>query len=105
MSTSMMKFPTQKDIKEALKNIQDDDDTYVIAEDASNVDKTKFELCQNFIRYLRLKQCSQADLARQLEIDRSRINWIIKCRIEHFTIDRLYSLWNKIDPSFRLKGA
>ncbi|MBH49011.1 MAG: hypothetical protein CME71_12660 [Halobacteriovorax sp.] len=99
-----MKFPNQKEINDAVRNITEDDYTHVIDENASNVDKTKFELCQNFIAYLRLKNCSQAELARILRIDRSRVNWIVKCRIENFTIDKLYGLWNMLDPGFKLKA-
>lgn len=99
-----MTFPSQKEISKILKNIKDDDFTHVLNENASNVDKTKFELCQNFIAFINHKNYSQAELARLLEVDRSRINWIIKCKIEHFTIDRLYGLWNKIDPNFKLKA-
>lgn len=100
-----MNLPKENDISKFMQSLSDKDFTHVIDENASNVDKTKFELCQNFIKYLRFKQCSQAELARLLDVDRSRVNWIIKCRIDHFTIDRLYFLWNKIDPSFKLSGS
>lgn len=100
-----MKLPKTKDFSKFIQDLSDEDFTYILDDNASNVDKTKFDLCQNFIKYLRFKKCSQAELARLLEVDRSRVNWITKCRIEHFTIDRLYSLWNKIDPNFKLSGS
>ena len=46
---------------------------------------------------------SQAELARQINIDRSRINWIVKYKIQNFTIDKLYELWGLIDPDFELE--
>ena len=42
-------------------------------------------------------------MARHLKADRSRVNWIVKYRIEHFTIDRLYELLEKIIPDCKLQ--
>ena len=98
-----MGLPPRKQIEEVLARITDDDYSMVLPEGASIVDKTKYELCKKFVKHLRVSGVSQADLARTLDIDRSRINWISKYRIEHFTIDKLLELWTKIDPKCELK--
>lgn len=100
-----MSFPNDKEIQEVLKNIKDDDFSLVLPDDASNVDRTKYELCQKFVSYLLDHNMSQAELSRKLNVDRSRINWIVKYRIEKFSIDRLYELWILIDPDFQLKAS
>jgi predicted XRE-type DNA-binding protein len=46
---------------------------------------------------------SQVELAERLDIDKARVNKIIKYRIEVFTIDKLLSLLNIIKPSSELK--
>jgi predicted XRE-type DNA-binding protein len=46
---------------------------------------------------------SQAELARKIGVDRSRINWIVKYKIDNFTIDKLCGFWSTIDPEFELK--
>jgi predicted XRE-type DNA-binding protein len=98
-----MKFPNKKQIEEVLNKITDDDFSYVLPSDASHVDKTKHELCKKFVVYLRDEKMSQAELARRIGVDRSRINWIVKYRIDNFTIDKLYELWSTIEPEFELK--
>lgn len=98
-----MKFPKKKDIEEVLQNLKDDDFTKLLKDDASQVDITKFELCRKFVIYLKDQQLTQSALATRLGVNRSRVNWIVKYRIEHFTIDRLYELWAIIEPDFKLK--
>jgi predicted XRE-type DNA-binding protein len=98
-----MRFPSKKEIEDVLNSLTEDDYVQLLDDDASNVDKLKFELCSYFVIYLREENITQAELARRLDIDRSRVNWIIKYRIEHFTIDRLYSLLEIIKPGVLLK--
>lgn len=98
-----MRYPKKEKINEVLAGIKDEDFSEVLAGDASNVDRTKYELCRKFVVYLRVHEMSQSELARRLEVDRSRINWIVKYKIENFTIDKLYELWAKIEPNFELK--
>lgn len=98
-----MKYPKKEKIEEVLKRINDDDFSDVLSSGASHVDKTKYELCKKFVSYLNEEKMSQAELARRLGIDRSRINWIVKYKINNFTIDKLYELWSTIDPNFELK--
>lgn len=98
-----MKYPKKEKIAEILNEITDEDFSELLPEDASNVDRTKYELCRKFVSYLREEGLSQAELARRISTDRSRINWIVKYKIENFTIDRLYELWAQIEPEFELK--
>ena len=98
-----MRYPKDDQINDFFNELTDDDFSDDLPEDASPVDKTKYELCRKFVVYLREKKISQAQLARDLKIDRSRINWIVKYKINHFTIDKLYELWSTVDPTFQLK--
>lgn len=98
-----MRFPNKEQVEEVLNKITDDDFSDALSSDASHVDKTKHELCKKFVSYLRDGKMSQAELARKIGVDRSRINWIVKYKIDNFTIDKLYELWSTIDPDFELK--
>jgi predicted XRE-type DNA-binding protein len=98
-----MGYPTRKEIEEILNSISEDDYSMILPEDASKVDQIKYQLCKRFVCYLLDTKITQSELARILDVDRSRVNWIIKYRIEHFTIDRLYELLNKLDPTLELK--
>lgn len=98
-----MKYPNNKQIEQILNAVSDEDFVDILPENSSNVDKVKYQLCRKFVSYLEQENITQAELARKLDVDRSRINWIIKYRIEHFTIDRLYELLEKLDPTIELK--
>ncbi|MCT4641076.1 MAG: helix-turn-helix domain-containing protein [Bacteriovoracaceae bacterium] len=97
-----MKFPKNKDIHSFLNSLCEDDFSNSLKANATHVERVKYELCKRFVIYLRDENMTQSTLAKKLDIDRSRINWIVKYRIEHFTIDKLYYLYNKLDPDFEL---
>lgn len=98
-----MRYPSNNQIQHILDAVSDEDFVDILPEDASNVDKVKYQLCKKFVSYLEKENITQAELSRKLDVDRSRINWIVKYRIEHFTIDRLYELLEKLDPNVELK--
>lgn len=98
-----MRYPNNNQISEFLNAISEDDFVEVLPLDASNVDKVKYQLCKKFVSYLQDQNISQAELARRLDVDRSRVNWIVKYKTEHFTIDRLYELLSKLGLNIELK--
>ena len=98
-----MKYPNTKQINDLLNSMSDDEFSVLIPDDATDVEKIKFELCKNFIIYFREHKMSQVELANLLGVDKSRINWIVKYRIEHFSIDYLYSLLKQLNPKIELK--
>lgn len=98
-----MRYPTNSQIDQILNAVSDEDFVDILPEDATGVDKVKYQLCKKFVSYIQKEQISQAQLSRILQIDRSRVNWIVKYKIEHFTIDRLYELLEKLDPTVELK--
>ena len=81
----------------------EDDFSEVRLDQCSPVDRLKIELCGQFIVYLHTNGIDQKGLAALLEVDKSRVNWIVRYKIHNFTIDRLYFLYSKLDPDFRLK--
>ena len=87
----------------SIEHFTIDDFIQIIPSDASKIDKIKYELCKMFVAYIKKENITQAELARQLKVDRSRVNWIVKYKIEHFTIDRLYELLEKIIPDCELQ--
>jgi predicted XRE-type DNA-binding protein len=99
-----MRYPNESDIKDILTNINDDDFVKVLPNDASMVERTKYLLCKKFVQYLSdHENISQAELARRIGVDRSRINCIVKYKIDMFTIDALSELWSVVEPNFELK--
>ncbi len=98
-----MRYPDKNQIAEILNSISEDDFVEILPPDASSVDKVKYQLCKKFVTYLQDQNISQAEMARRLNVDRSRVNWIVKYKLEHFTIDRLYELLGKLNLNVELK--
>jgi len=98
-----MKYPKKKDIKKVLNELKDEDFIKVIPTNSTKNDRLKYELCKRFVLYLKKENINQVELSKRLGVDRSRVNGIIKYRIEYFTIDRLYELLQKIIPDCELK--
>jgi predicted XRE-type DNA-binding protein len=99
-----MAFPSNKEIQEVLKKLENVEPTFVLdRKNASAVDKIKYDLCREFVDYIISNKISQVELAEKLSIDKARVNKIVKYRIEVFTIDKLLSLLNIIKPSKELK--
>jgi predicted XRE-type DNA-binding protein len=99
-----MSFPSNKEIQEILKDLESVEPTFILdRKNASAVDKIKYDLCREFVIYMISNNISQVELAERLDIDKARVNKIIKYRIEVFTIDKLLGLLNIIKPSSELK--
>ena len=98
-----MGFPNKEQIEEVLNSLTDEDTAYLLPKDASDVDKIKFDLCKNFVVFLNKNKMTQVELATRLGVDKSRINWIVKYRIENFSIDFLYALLKQLNPNIELR--
>ena len=66
---------------------------------------TKQRLCERFIIYSDMENITQRELARRLGVTESRVSEILHYHHDHFTIDRLLELLNKIKPGVILKIA
>lgn len=100
-----MGFPDKKEIARAKKKMESVKPVMSLPSDASKVDKLKFELCKQFVVYLRLNQMSQVELAKKLDLEPARLNEIVKYRIELFTVDRLIGYVEKLNPEIHITVA
>ena len=81
------------------------DPSRTLPSNPSVADKVKYSICEKFAAYILDQKISQADLARQINVDPSRINEIVKYRIDLYTIDKLVEFAERLDPDFRLEVA
>ena len=100
-----MPFPDKKEIERIKKEMEAVEPVKLLPKDASKADKLKFELCKQFVIYLRANDMTQVELAKQLGIEPARLNEIIKYRIELFTIDRLLAYVEKLNPDINVTVA
>jgi len=100
-----MGFPSKKELEQVRKRLEKIEPVRILPKSASKVDKLKFSLCKEMIIYLRAHNITQVELARILEIDQARVSEIVKYKIDLFTVDRLLSLVEKINPDIKVVVA
>ncbi len=100
-----MSFPSEKDLKKVRAKLARVSPSYTLPRNAPKADVLKFKLCEKFVKYILEKKISQAQLARQLHVDPSRINEIVKYRTDLFTVDKLMELAEKLELDFHIEVA
>lgn len=100
-----MTFPNEKELKKVRTKLARVVPSRTLPRNASKADVIKYKLCEKFVKYILDKKISQAQLARQLHVDPSRINEIVKYRIDLFTVDKLMELAESLDLDFRVEVA
>ncbi len=100
-----MGFPNEKELKRIRAKLEVIEPSRVLPENASMADRLKYQLCEKFVVYLMENKISQAQLARQLKVDPSRINEIVKYRIDLYTIDKLIDLAEQLELDFEVAVA
>jgi predicted XRE-type DNA-binding protein len=99
-------FPAEaklKRVREKLSDLNYLGGNRALPENASEVDRAKYELCQIIAKYQREHQLLQKDIAEKLGIDDSRISDILRGKIEGFTLDRLVNYAEKLHPGLKVR--
>lgn len=100
-----MAFPTEKMLKGIRKKMSKAIPSRTLSSNASMSDQIKYKLCEKFVIYLLKSKMSQVALAKQLKVNPSRINEIVKYRIDLYTVDKLLELAEKLDLDFKIEVA
>ena len=74
-----------------------------LPDDATEVDRAKYQLCQLIARYKRAKDLSQREIAKKIGFDEARISEILRGKIDTFTIDRLFDYAIKLYPRVKVE--
>ena len=99
----MSKWPSKKELDKVLKKLESAEGTKHLAPNASPLEKFRWELQQQFVKYKRKSKINQRQMADLLGVDESKVSKILHHRLEEFSTDRLINLLEKIDPDIRLK--
>lgn len=100
-----MGMPPKKDLDKIRRKLEKVEPTRGLPPDASKADRLKYELCKQFVVYLKREKTSQKDLAEKLGMEPARLNEIVKYRIDLFTVDRLLGYLELLDPSINVTVA
>jgi predicted XRE-type DNA-binding protein len=94
------KFPSEKELKRVRKLLNKGRASRPLPPDASPVEKLKYLLCAEFVKYINQKKISQKEFAMQLGIDEALMSKLLNYVYDEFTIDRLFKYLSIIYPSF-----
>ena len=94
---------TLKRIREKLSDPNYRGGNLALPENATQVDRAKYQLCQFIARYQREHGLLQKDIARRIGVDESRISDILRGKIASFTLDRLIGYAEKLHPGLRVR--
>lgn len=100
-----MGFPSEKELSVIREKLSKVEPSRLLPKNASKADQLKYRLCEKFVVYLMDHKMSQVNLAKKLKIDPSRINEIVKYRIDLYTVDKLMDLAEKLKLEFEVDVA
>ena len=100
-----MAFPSEKELEKIREKLEKADPSYALPQNATKAEKLKYNLCQKFVVYILENKISQAELAKQLDMDTARLNEIVKYKIHLFTVDKLIEFATRLDPNLDIKVA
>lgn len=70
--------------------------------DATPLEKTKYEVCQNILRYKRENNLSDQELSQKIKIKADKLDYLLFCHIEHFSLDELVLYASELFSPFQI---
>ena len=105
MKKKTKKFPKASDLDKMEKVLSKSIGTYILPPDAGAVEKAKYDVCKHILVYMHKKGLTQRQLARKMGIPETRVSEIVHYKISKFTLDKLVSYYEKINPKASLSVA
>ncbi len=99
-------FPDEKTLKNFRDKLSDpkyEAGNIALPEDANEIDRAKYQICQMILKYQRENKLLQKNLADILGIDESRMSDILRGKIEGFTLDRMIGYPEKLHPKLKIR--
>src|SRR5262245_43647926 len=94
----MTKFPKEHELKKMRNMLSKGPASRMLSPTASELDRLKHKLCEQFVKYKQKHDLSQKQLAKILEVDEALVSKILHYHVEQFTIDRLVRHLTRIYP-------
>jgi predicted XRE-type DNA-binding protein len=98
-----MGFPRKKELDRVIKKLEKSEGTLALSDNATSLEKFRFDLCQKFLKYKKSHEMNQKELAEALGVDEAKVSKILHHRIDEFSSDRLIDLYSKLEPDLKLK--
>jgi predicted XRE-type DNA-binding protein len=91
--------PTKQERDKIRSRAEAMEPAYSLDSDATQLDKTKFALCRDFVLYLEKQGISQRQLAKLLGTDEARVSEIVNYKLWVINTDNLFNWHEKICPN------
>lgn len=91
-----IKFPSDVEIAEVLRKLENKPGTRLLRPNATTLERLKFDICAEFVRYRLRTKVSQKGLAERIGVDTALISKILRYRFDEFTVDRLLRYLDKL---------
>ena len=99
-------FPPQEEMEKVIKRFSDPNYNRVnigLMPDASELDKTKYNICQSISRYKRVNKLTPGELAKKVGISKEKTDHILFGRITEFNLEELVSYTEKLNGHVEVK--
>jgi predicted XRE-type DNA-binding protein len=98
-----MSWPSEKELAEMREKLSKGPASQILPRDASPVDKFKYSICREILRYEHANNLTQRQMAEILGEDEAIVSKVVHYYIDEFTIDRLLRFLHKIYPNAEIK--
>ena len=98
-----MSFPSEKQLKKMREKLKNKEGFKMLASDADELDKLRFRVCQDLLKYAQKNEFTSGEMAEELGIPDSDMSRIFNHNIERFSTDKLLKLYSVVYPDYKLK--
>ena len=103
--TQKFSFPPPEEFERVVKRarISHRRSNFLLPPDANELDKAKYKLCKDILRYKHQNKLNAKNIAQQLELSIPKTEHILYSHINKLHLDELINYANKLHLSFELK--
>lgn len=98
-----MSFPDKKTLERMRKKLEKAEGFRMLEEDASELDRFRFKICQELLKFSLKKGYKDIEMADLLGITKADMSRIFNHRIDKFSTDKLLKIYAKIKPDYKLR--
>ena len=94
--------PRHKEILERMRH-PDYEGNFLLPDDATLLDKTKYQICERLLNYKYNNKLTIEELAERIGLSVPETKEILLCHIHKFTLDRLVAYTGNLHIPFEIK--
>jgi len=96
------KFPNPNELDRLEDIFLNEESSFMLSPDSTAVEKAKYDVCKHILVFMHSKGLSQRELAKTMGIPETRVSEIVHYKITKFTLDKLLSYYEELNPKVSL---